>query len=122
MPKKERQPGFIYMKSEALEQEIAFSEKSGWVFCEDGIRYSPGEIKIMKDGGQDIITLGVHNVKKVFNGEVVKVERNIRGNGQAKSIESGTGNGIHDTTNPGEKISDANRAGQGCGGGELDIF
>jgi hypothetical protein len=32
MSKKERQPGFIYIKSKALNQEIALSEKSGWVF------------------------------------------------------------------------------------------
>jgi hypothetical protein len=40
MPKKEHQPGFIYIKSEALNQEIALSKKSGWVFCED--RHGPG--------------------------------------------------------------------------------
>jgi hypothetical protein len=88
MSKKERQPGFIYIKSETLNQEIAWSEKSGWVFCEDGTRYSPGEIKVLDAGGHGAITLGVHNVKKVFGGEVVKVERDIRGDGKQNRLKA----------------------------------
>jgi hypothetical protein len=121
MPKKERQPGFIYIKSEALNQEIALSEKSGWVFCEDKTRYSPGEIELLNTRDQ-VITLAVHNVKKVFGGEVVKVERDIPGNGPAKQIESGSGNSVNNATNPGEKIPEATGDGPAVRPGELDIY
>jgi hypothetical protein len=122
MPKKEHQPGFIYIKSETLNQEIALSEKSGWVFCEDGTRYSPGEIKILDAGGNGVITQGVHNVKKVFGGEVVKLERNIQGDGQKKPVESGSGNSIPDNTNPGKKIPEATGNSPAGWPGELDIY
>jgi len=36
----ERKPGFIYMKSEILKQEIAMSEKTGRVYCEDKVQYA----------------------------------------------------------------------------------
>jgi hypothetical protein len=122
MSKKEHQPGFIYIKSETLNQEIALSEKSGWVFCEDGTKYSPGEIKTLDAGGNGVITLGVHNVKKVFGGEVIKIERDIRGNGQAKPVESGTGNSIPDNTNPGTKIPETTGNSPAVRPGELDIY
>jgi hypothetical protein len=122
MSKKEHQPGFIYIKSETLNQEIALSEKSGWVFCEDGTKYSPSEIKILDAGGYGAITLGVHNVKKVFGGEVVKLERNIQGDGQTKPVESGTGNSIPDNTNPGKEIPNTNGNGPGSKSGELVIY
>jgi hypothetical protein len=64
----------------------------------------------------------VHVVKRVFSGEVIKIERNVGTNGQAKQIESGGGADTPDNTNPGEKMADTNRNGKTQGNGELDIY
>jgi hypothetical protein len=109
------------MKTEILKQEIAFNKKTGRVYCEDGAKYSPHEILLFYEAGASI-DVGVHVVKHVFSGEVIKVERNLCGNGQTKQIESGTGNGLPDNTNPGEKIPGANGVGAKNEGGELDIY
>jgi hypothetical protein len=68
MPK-EFKPGWEYMHSETLKQEIAVSLKTGKVYCEDGTIYSPEELKLMRNAKQEI-TLGVHLAKKVFGGEI----------------------------------------------------
>jgi hypothetical protein len=68
------------------------------------------------------VDIDTHLVKKVFAGEVVRIERNIRGNGLAKQIESGTTNSAPDNSNPGKKILDTNGTGAGGEGGELDIY
>lgn len=60
---------WIYKYSENLKQNIALSKKSGWVYCEDGTKYSPEEYAILKSTGQQ-----VHIVKKMFDGVLVSVE------------------------------------------------
>jgi hypothetical protein len=87
MVERKREPNFIYMKSEILKQEIAMSEKTGWVFCEDKVNYSPQEIAIMQRAGVEI-DLCTHLVKKVFDGEIVKIERSTGTNDKGKSVES----------------------------------
>jgi hypothetical protein len=118
---KEYKPGFVYIKSEILKQEIAMSIKTGRVYCEDKVRYSPQEIDLFRNADAEI-DLFTHLVKKVFEGEVVKVERDIRGNGQAKPTESGAGNNTSDNTSSGKEIPDANGNGAGGGDRELDIY
>jgi hypothetical protein len=114
-------PGFNYYKSKILKQEVAINKKTGWVYCEDGVRYSPREILLFYEGNCEV-DIGTHLVKKVFAGEVVRVERNIRGDGQAKQIEGGTTNSAPDNTNPGKEIPDTDGNGTGSGSGELDIY
>ena len=61
-----------YMASETLKQTIAFDKKSGWLYCQDGTRYSPQELaKITKNWTQAIdFPLQVHILKKEFGGEI----------------------------------------------------
>ncbi|MDR2097677.1 MAG: hypothetical protein LBP37_04075 [Spirochaetaceae bacterium] len=97
------------------------NKKNGQVYCEDGVQYSPQEIILLYDTNTEI-DIGVHLVKKIFAGEVIKVERDIQGDSQAKQIESGTSNSTPGDTNPGEKIPDTNGNGAGRRSGELDIY
>lgn len=66
-----------YIESESLSQTIAFDKNSGWLFCEDGTKYSPQELaKITQDWTCGIeLPLSVHLVKKMFGGEIVSVKR-----------------------------------------------
>jgi hypothetical protein len=67
----ERTPGFIYIYSKILKQDIALSEKTGAVYCQGGVKYSPKEIAILDEGG-GVLPFQVHMVKKVFqDSEVV---------------------------------------------------
>jgi hypothetical protein len=59
----ERKPGFVYVYSEILEQEIAWSKNTGIVYCQDGVKYSPAELKILHKGGAEL-PLAVHILKK----------------------------------------------------------
>jgi hypothetical protein len=114
-------PGFVYYNSENLKQEIAMNRKTSRVYCEDGAQYSPQEMLLFYEAGIEI-DAGVHIVKRVFNGEVIKIERNVGAEGQAKQIESGTGNADDNNGNPGEKMADTNRNGTEQGNGELDLY
>jgi hypothetical protein len=118
MPKKEHQPGFFYTKSEIINQEIALSKKSGWLYCEDGTKYSPEEVQILKVRGE--ITLGIHNVKKVFKGEIVKYEPRSNDSGEQNKREQQAGK--VDDRNTSEKIPDINGNGQEMGNRELEIY
>ncbi|MDR2734280.1 MAG: hypothetical protein LBC99_06485 [Spirochaetota bacterium] len=71
MPK-EHKPGFRYKWNEALGQEIAISEKTGAVYCEDGVYYSPEEVALLKETGSRI-TKNVHLVKKAIDGTIISV-------------------------------------------------
>jgi hypothetical protein len=114
-------PGFLYLKSKILKQEIAMNEKTGRVYCEDGAQYSPEEMLLFYEAGMEL-DVGTHVVKRVFNGEVIKVERNVGTNGQAKQIEGGTGNANNNNASLGEKVTDTNGNGKVQGNGELDIY
>jgi hypothetical protein len=69
MPKKVKR-GWGYIYSSALKQEVAVKTRTGEVYCEDGIKYSPEEIKIMDTAKQEI-SLAVHLIKKVIGGEII---------------------------------------------------
>jgi hypothetical protein len=71
MPK-EFKPGWEYMYSDTLKQEIAVQIKTGRIYCEDKTQYSIRELEIMK-GAQLEITPEIHRVKKLFEGEIVNV-------------------------------------------------
>lgn len=75
----EHKPGFTYIYSEALQQEIAYSQKTGKVYCSDGVQYSLDEInQIKKTYGE--IPLEVHLLKKHFGGTIVEAgEKKITG-------------------------------------------
>lgn len=69
----EQNPNWFYKYSENLKQNIALNKKTGWVYCEDGTKYSPEENAILKSTGQPI-PLQVHVVKKMFDGVLVSAE------------------------------------------------
>jgi hypothetical protein len=114
-------PGFNYYKSNILKQEIAMNKNTGWVYCEDGVRYSPQEMLLFYEANCEV-DIGTHLVKKVFSGEVVRIERSIRGDNQAKQIESGTSNSKPDNSSAGKEIPGTNGNGAGSKDGELDIY
>ena len=70
----ERKPGWEYIYSETLNQEIACHIKTGWVYCQDGTKYSPKEIDLLKEA---TIPKAVHDIKHLFDGTIIEVgERN----------------------------------------------
>jgi len=86
----ERREGFVYIKSDLLKQEIAFSTKTGWVYCQDKttdgklVSYSPEELEILRIN-KSVITPEIHAVKKIIGGTICD-------NNSAKSISSVKGN------------------------------
>jgi hypothetical protein len=121
---KEYKPGFIYIYSELLNQEIAMSKKTGVVYCEDlgpdgkNVQYSPKEIEIIaREGG--VLSPEVHAVKKVLGGEIV--ERTGTGNQGERPAGKST-EGVDNAANPGGKIPGAPESGAGNESGELDIY
>jgi hypothetical protein len=42
---KEYKPGFVYIYSELLKQEVAMNKKTGKVYCEDKTVYGPEEMR-----------------------------------------------------------------------------
>jgi len=66
----EQNPEWFYKFSENLKQKIAFNKNTGWIYCEDGIKYSPEENAILKSTGQPI-PLQVHLIKKMFDGVLI---------------------------------------------------
>ena len=63
--------GWTYAYSEELKQWLALHNKSGWMYCEDGVKYSPRELAILHTTyGDKPIPWQVHTMKKVFGGEI----------------------------------------------------
>jgi hypothetical protein len=68
------------MYSKSLKLNFALHKDSGWVYFEDGVRYSPEEIRIINADGIGEINPSVHSAKKVFKTddlhltEIVKYE------------------------------------------------
>jgi hypothetical protein len=126
MPEEFR-PGFIYIKSRELDQEVAFSLKSGWVYCEDKgpdgklVNYSPEEIEILKAGESGKITLEVHRVKKIFGGRIVKYE-GTRSNSKGKPDAGKKSNSTADNSDSGGKIPEAVGIVQDNRQSDLDIY
>lgn len=61
-----------YIQSETLDQKLAYDLNSGWLFCQDGTRYTPQEIKLLTNAKAEI-PLAVHLIKKEFTGEIISV-------------------------------------------------
>jgi hypothetical protein len=121
MTEHELKPGFIYLKSEILKQKIAISEKTGWVFCEDKVRYSPQEIQALNKAGAEI-DLRTHLAKKVFEGEVIKIEDHIYGNGQTKPDKGGGDANTSDNTDTQKEIHGAHGVSAENTNGKFEIF
>jgi hypothetical protein len=126
MPKEFR-PGFIYIKSAELNREVAFSLESGWVYCEDKgpdgklVNYSPEEIEILNADGKGKITLGIHLVKKILGGRIVKYD----GTKSASERKPDAGKSINstaDNSDTGGKIPETTGNSPSIRPGELDIY
>lgn len=63
---------WTYKYSHVLGQEIAYDKNSGWLFCEDGVRYSPAELAKLKKHKDADFPLAVHLLKKHFDGEIIQ--------------------------------------------------
>jgi hypothetical protein len=114
-------PGFIYMRSASIGQMIAYSKKTGCVICEDKTVYSPAELQLFIDTGTNA-DFATHLVKKIFKGEVVRIERDLERNAEAKRIEgSGTGGGaLHPVAD--ESLPPSSGESAESGDGELGIY
>ena len=62
---------WFYKYSENLKQNIALNKKTGWVYCEDGTKYSPKEIQIIIKNHK-LMSAKAHLIKKVFDGEIIQ--------------------------------------------------
>jgi hypothetical protein len=121
---KEYKPGFIYIKSDLLKQEIAMSIKTGVVYCEDlgpdgkNVQYSPKEIEILAAEGGVLSPL-VHAVKRMAGGEIVEQS----GAKDAGKRPAGKGAESSDNAaNTSGKVDGASKNGAGNESGELDIY
>jgi hypothetical protein len=118
---KERSPNFIYVLSDVLKQEVAISKKTGWLYCADGVKYSPQELCVMESAGAQIDIL-THMVKKVIGGEVVKIDRTTSSTGERKPVERTTSNDKPNNSDEGKQIQSPSGVGAESRDGELDIF
>jgi len=109
-------PNFIYIKSDLLKQEVAVNKKTGKVFCEDGVEYSPQEMAIIEKAG-GVLDMPTHRVKKIIGGVIVDVERS-----GIKTVESGQRASAVKNNDTSEKIQGSNETRAQNRDGELDIF
>jgi hypothetical protein len=120
-----KKPGFVYMRSAVLDNMIiALSEKSGTLYCEDGVQYSREEMEIIGENDGKI-DRAVHLIKKVFKGS--KVVRNDKGNSVGNASEGECGESSpakNDAVTPsaGSQIQETQPVGQGNESPELDIY
>jgi len=123
----ERREGFIYIKSDLLNQEVAYSLKTGWVYCqdkrEDGslVSYSPKELEILAKTGS-VITPDIHNVKKIIGGTIVECEDRAGNDNKGKPNAEQSPNGSLDNKNPPGSIPGPGGNDQINREGELDIY
>jgi hypothetical protein len=114
-------PGFIYMRSASIGQMIAYSKKTGCVICEDQTVYSPAELQLLFDTGTEADS-ATHLVKKIFKGEVVRVEKDMGRNNEAERIEGiEPESGVHRPYPAGNLPPSAGKS-EGGGNGEPDLF
>jgi hypothetical protein len=119
---KERKPGWEYYHSEKLNLDFAIHKKTGWVYFEDKVRYSSEEIEVFRNGGAGEVAVELHNVKKVFEGKIVRYEPGAGTTDKGKQDESGGGKGNNNNTNPGGKVPATTGTGQEIREGEPDIY
>ncbi|GHU66555.1 hypothetical protein FACS189447_07660 [Spirochaetia bacterium] len=125
MPK-EPKPGWLYVEADnPIKKEYAIHLATGWVYFVDGVKYSPEEIKLIAASGE-FASLAVHNIKKVFGGEIVKYESESEsGSGttdKGKQNESGGPKGTDNPPTIGGKVPANSGYSAGDESGELDIF
>ena len=120
MEEKKRNPNFIYIKSDLLKQIVAVSKKTGWVHCEDGVKYSPAEMEVIGRAG-GVLDMETHMVKKIIGGEVVGCEQAGSGD-KGKPVESGSAKSADNAGGVERKVDQAPAAGAGNESGELDIY
>jgi hypothetical protein len=119
MPK-ELKPGWVYVnKDNPIGLKYAIHKETGWVYFEDGVKYSPEEIKILIESGNPV-SKSLHTVKKVFQGEIIRYEQGT--NDKGKSDESGGGKNTNKNTPSKGNISKNQETGPGLEYGELDIY
>jgi hypothetical protein len=114
-------PGFIYIQSAAIAQMVAYSKKTGCVICEDKTVYSPKELQLFHEADAEL-DLATHLIKRIFGGEVVRIERNVEGNAEAQRIEgSKPEGGAHHPPAAG-RLPPPRETSDGSENGELDIY
>jgi hypothetical protein len=121
MPK-ELKPGWVYVNNDnPLGLEYAIHKETGWVYFEDGVKYSPEEIKILIETGGPPVSKGLHVVKKMFQGEIVRYE----GKGtddKGKSDKNGGGNNTGNNTDTGKEVPEITKNSPAIRQGELEIY
>jgi len=123
----ERKEGFVYIKSELLNQEVAVSLKTGWVYCEDKgpdgklVSYSPAELDLLAKTGS-IVTPALHNIKKIIGGTLVGNERIDGSSDKGKPAQGEHGDGSDNNKNPPGGLSSVSGNGEANREGELDIY
>jgi hypothetical protein len=113
-------PDFIYIISDLLKQEVAVSKKTGWVYCEDGVKYSPQEMAVIKKAGS-VLDAETHMVKKTIGGEITEVINDRRA-AENKPVEGGQRAGSVENNGTGEKVPGVNGVSAENGDGELEIY
>jgi hypothetical protein len=124
---KEYKTGFLYIYSDVLKQEVAWSKKTGKVFCEDKVygtekhvEYSQQEIQIFQEAGMQV-DIATHTVKKVFGGEVIRIERAGTDNSGKRPAGAGPENSP-DHPHSGAALEGTSGNHQAGREGELDIY
>jgi len=84
---KEKKPGWTYYKSELFNEEFAIHDETGWLYFENGARYSPEEIKIIVESGN--LDLATHRVKTLIEGEIVTYGNGTETENKRKPVENG---------------------------------
>jgi hypothetical protein len=116
-----RKPGFIYMYSANLGQEVAFSKLTGKVYCQDGVEYSREELQILGETGE--LLLAVHLVKNIFKGsEVIRYENRNETNDKRERIEGIENNGSGNASSSGFQIQTPTKSVNGCGHGDYGLY
>lgn len=92
-------PGFTYIFSKTLDQEIALNQKTGKIYCEDGTVYTPEEIEVIRNHYGEI-PLQVHILKKKFGGIIINEQRTDSN----KPAESGPSESRNENINSGTAV------------------
>lgn len=120
MPKNIK-PGWTYIYSRELEQEIALNDKTNWVYCHDGTRYNPQELQIIKIN--ETLPRAVHLIKKIFEGEIViHGTKRLSGRTPNKPAESRQTDSQNRSRNPGGNVSANDSLLPDYATGQLEIF
>jgi hypothetical protein len=120
---KEKKPGWVYMLWKEPNLNLAIHEKSGWVYFEDGTKYSPKELNLLRENGAQV-TIELHRVKKIFSGEIVGVDNGngLERNNQIEQSKGGNGKSDGILFNSHPAVPGNTGGGAESENGELEIF